>query len=391
MLIKTKMKNLALAITIIVSYGCSNEMDEYTLHTEVAAKSLSDESEDAVSMENAYPEPEVRDEINSEYYKLDSARSRQLAGGSTIPRRGRSYELDDYQVPGIVFSDYTDHDVINILKSVSKKILVNSTLASGIMDMGEIFSLKLKNGMAYAARGTGSVAVKDHDYKVGFTEIKNDEEAVNLALDQIASEGLLTMAENESLDVRSVQSTYHAGWFKEEGKLAPVYYENEQTGELTTKFKSAYTVNFGRRYYDIPIMGPSLTVRLDATGRMVAYIKGWRNIKGEADKAVNIMSDSDINRKRDSKLAMNLPLKSVKCGYVEASSIATYQRSPGLGCRYTYRNPEHAGTLNEEAEELINIAVDKSLKLKGQSVVYKSEDNELESDGQSIRKDEEPY
>jgi len=336
---------MALAIVLmIISFGCENEI---------------------------IPESDTENEFDSIQYNLVSPDNQKLVGGSTIPRRADSFQIAQKRVPRILFASYLDEEVKNRLRLGTRRILGIKKAYSDVIDNGSVFSLDLNQGTAWCARGTGALAVKIHGYKVGPTEVQNAEDAVNRALDQVAKSGLLTLAEDETLDVISIQSTHHAGWFNVFGKPEPVYFGDVQTGERMTHFKSEYTVNFGRRFNGIPIIGPTLTVRLDANGRMAAFIKGWRNIVEVVNEPIELLSDQAIQNKKDINLVNNLVFKSVICGYVEAPGIGTHQELAGVGCRYVYYNPDGVGTLNQDITEWINIAADESLTLKGERVDYK--------------------
>jgi hypothetical protein len=98
---------------------------------------------------------------------------------------------------------------------------------------------------------------------------------------------------------------------------------------------------------------------------MVAFIKLWRDIAGEAKTAVKLLASDEIEAKRSTVLSSNLPLKRLICGYTEDSAIGITQETAGVGCHYFYDVAEARGTLNGEVDEWVNLASDQSLSLTG--------------------------
>jgi len=158
-----------------------------------------------------------------------------------------------------------------------------------------------------------------------------------------------------------VTSTHYAGWVdNSDGELEPVYFKDPSSKKLITEYKSDYTVYLGRRYRGVPIIGPTLGVRLDPNGEMVAFMKGWRDISGET-APTKIFDSADATDKSKLSTDNELNFKGMMCGFTEGTAPA--QSAAGIGCKLTYENPAAAGTLASEKVEWVNLAQDVSISL----------------------------
>jgi len=193
------------------------------------------------------------------------------------------------------------------------------------------------------------------------TIVENAEQAVDLALAGVAKSGLITLATHESLDVVGVASTHYAGWIDNgSDEMDPVYFTNPGLDEPVAEYKSDYTVYFGRRYRDVPIIGPTLGVRLDANGEMVAFMKGWRDINGETEP-VAVLDSADITAETAAAADEALELIGTTCGFTEGTDLA--QTAAGIGCALLYQNADAMGTLAEEKVEWVSLTEDSSIDL----------------------------
>jgi hypothetical protein len=311
----------------------------------------------------------VNMDLNESYISLYSKPAISMAGErKTIPRRASSYGISVDKLTKPIFSTLNNAEAKERLMSYGPMLLGKKAIQRDVKDNGSTFALDMESGIAWIAKYTGAFELKTHDGKRGRTIVKNADHAVNLALEQIAESGLLKLSRYETLDVVSVTSTHYAGWIEKDGQLKPVYFDDGKGGDSVAQFKSEYTVNFGRRYRDVPIIGPPLSVKLDAEGRMVAFRKSWRKIIGETEAPAEILSEKEIEARRNPELAKEHHLKQIRCGYVEGPAIGYRQESPGVGCHYVYYNSNNEEALAGELDEWINISPGSSESLIGKRV-----------------------
>jgi hypothetical protein len=317
-------------------------------------------------------DPQKGSSLTGSHFALNNDAAIRLVKQKTISRRAESYSISKRSVPIIAFKDISDDEAEKRLISESSTLLGDKAARANVVDNGSTLGLKLEKGMAWIAKRTGALTIKTHDGVRGITEVKNAQEAVNIALAQIEKTHLIDLSEYESLDVISVTATYHAGWKESDGKIEPVYFDPGDNKDPVAQFKSDYTVYFGRRYRGVPIIGPTLGVRLDATGRMVAFMKNWRDIAGETGEHLDILTQKDIDENRNTKLSKELYVKCLRCGYVEDTGVGYLQEYPGVGCNYVYYDKDEENALNSEVSEWVNASVDDSFELSGKKLSYES-------------------
>jgi hypothetical protein len=118
-------------------------------------------------------------------------------------------------------------------------------------------------------------------------------------------------------------------------------------------------VTFGRNYNGLPVYGDTLRVSLDAEGRISDIRKDWRNFEDEPDGELQLISDEELQSKRNADYVDRLPLLRQQCGYFDPDRDNTAQRSPGVGCYYVYEDPSAGGEMMApERYEFINMSVD---------------------------------
>lgn len=319
--------------------------------------------------------------LDSKAYNLTSSDAKAFVGSTTIPRRADSYGMPAGNYPRPEFATLDDETVRARLEQGLSAVLGLKVDASEIAsDNGELVSSH-EGGFAVIAENSGSFVVKKLGVPRTATIVKDAEEAVNLALDGVAKSGLIALAEHETLDVVGVASTHYAGWIDNGGEeVDPVYFTNPGSEEPVTEYKSDYTVYFGRRYRGVPIIGPSLGVRLDAKGEMVAFMKGWRDINGETEPAV-VLDSVDVAALSAAAADDALELKGTTCGFTEGSDSA--QTAAGIGCALLYENAEAMGTLAEEKVEWVNLAEDTSIDLGVDEAAADAEEEMSSPEGDS--------
>lgn len=223
--------------------------------------------------------------------------------------------------------------------------------------------------MSFCAKGSGACTIKMIGYPRKETVINDTADAVNRALEKVAVHSLLELAPNESLDLISVVSTNYAGVLKQEREFITVHFETER-GEIVTEYRSDYLVTFGRRYNNVPIIGSSLSVKLDSNGEIVGFLKNWRNIEEVEESAVDLLTDDEIEAAKDQELARSMLLMSTECGYFESSVIGMNQQHAGVGCVYTYHNEVEAGQMGAVHTDIISISADDLFYLEGEETNY---------------------
>jgi hypothetical protein len=301
--------------------------------------------------------------IDGRTYNLTSPDAKALAGGSTIPRRAESYGLPAGNLPRPMLASVSDEVVRARLDQALSAVLGLEAEASSLAsDNGELVASH-KGGFAVIAEGTGTLVVKKLGVARTATIVEDAEQAVDLALDGVAKSGLITLAKHETLDVVGVASTHYAGWVEDEGEgdeLMPVYFTSPDSEETVTEYKSDYTVYFGRRYRGVPIIGPSLGVRLDAKGEMVAFMKGWRDIDGETS-AVAVLDSTEVVSEATAAADDALELQGMACGFTEGTD--TTQTAAGIGCALHYRNTGAVDPLAAGKVDWVSLASDSSIAL----------------------------
>jgi hypothetical protein len=311
-------------------------------------------------------------------YSLTSESARELVGADSIEKRPQSFGISG-PMTELVFREYSDAEAETRLSKMAALFIGAETKAE-IVDNGSSMALPLEKGFAYVSKSSGAFAVGIHDTEMEPIVVENAEEAVNLALEQIANLDILDLAIDESLDVIAISSTHYAGWHEnEQGETVPLYLSVEGSSEPVTEFKSSYKVVFGRRYRGVPIIDSKLVVRLDHKGRLASFKRRWRDIDEEmsnASKPVELLSDSEILASQTLANEEDFELDGVQCGYVEASASGYAQSSAGVGCKYYYYNEKEKGTLAGGRAEWVNIAADgEAIPLKGEKLSFQSDEN----------------
>jgi hypothetical protein len=304
--------------------------------------------------------------FDSGQYSLTSDKAKSLVGSDKISQRGRNFELNGIKkLPKVKFKKREDNEVKAQLTRTNKKMLGVDVDESEMVDNGSVFSAATEDAFTMCAKDTGACTSKIHSYPRGISKIADAEEAVNLALEQVADKDLLELGENETLDVVSVGITMNAAWFDNNGTTEPVYFETGKGQEPVTEFASDYTVSFGRRYKGVPIIGPTLVVRLEAQGRMAAFMKNWRDIEEEDGEQVDLLSENEKEKKKKEGLEEDLELEHTVCGYMEAPGDSYHQDAAGIGCEYIFNDPDAEDMMVSKKIKKMSIAKDPSLSIEG--------------------------
>ena len=307
-------------------------------------------------------------------YSLTNESAKALVRADSIPRRPESFGIED-PMTELVFLEYSESEAKNRLTDMAAIFIGDQANTAEIVDNESSLAAKLQNGFAYISKSSGAFAVGIYDTDTGPTIVKNAEEAVNLALGQIADLDILKLAAGESLDVIAISSTHNVGWrVTQEGETLPLYLDVEGSAKPVTEFKSSYSVVFGRRFRDVPIIDSKLVIRLDHKGRLVSFKRRWRDIdEGKSGKntPVALLSDSEVVAARKLAGDPDFELEGVQCGYVEASVSGYTQSSAGIGCKYLYFNEKKRSSLAAGRAEWVNIAADnEAFPLKGQKLSF---------------------
>lgn len=310
------------------------------------------------------------DSLDATYYTIHSAEARAWVGSDTIARRAEETRLDRSHVEGLRFSRYTDEEVEVQLRAATARVLGDAARDAQLTDHGNTLALDLGtgSGSAWVARDTGAFSVKVRDYARGSTVVVDAGDAVDRALAHLAATELVRLATGETLDVVGVTSTHHAGWSEVDGERVAVQYLDERSGEHVTQFKSEYTVYFGRRYRGVPVVGPTLGVKLDAEGQLAGVMKLWRDVEGDVDGGVALVDGAELDSRRSLSLDSNPALTRATCGYVESSAIGYRQDQAGVGCQFFVEDPAARGTLAQEIDEWVDLTAGDQIPLHGERV-----------------------
>ncbi len=256
--VSTKELTAAIILSTVLNIGC-----------EAGHLEIPEENSQAVNL--------METPVDTGYYEITSMPGKDFIGASMIPRRALRYSLKQSQLPKVMFASYGDNEIKARLTSESAIILGEKTKEEELIDNGSTISITTNEGFSWCAKETGALTMKRYVPTREATVVKNGEDAVNRALEKIAESGLLRMHEHETLDIVSIAATKNAGWVRNDDVIEPVhfYFEgvSKETEEAVTEYTSDYTVYFGRRYRGVPIIGPTLAVRLDHNGEMVALMK----------------------------------------------------------------------------------------------------------------------
>lgn len=312
--------------------------------------------------------------LNLNVVKLESEAAKKLNNGnSELPLRPISYVIPDEvldvqdgtrRIPRIRFASHDDAACKERLRELVGKFFSNSLTDSAVLEDTDSFSIDVRSqGMGYVAKETGAITLRRHDVDRGPSSIENETKAVEMALERVAEADLLSLSPDESLDLVGVHQTRYATYPTRGPDGEPDV--EKALSEGTIPHVGEYTVYFGRRYRGVPIVGSGLGVRLDAQGKLVAFMKRWRDIEG-VDEAVELLGETQIGRKRSQVFNDNYPLHRVACGYFEDSStVGIRQSSAGVGCELIYTNPDAVEESQKYLQERINISSDTSLSLRG--------------------------
>lgn len=281
-----------------------------------------------------------------------------------IPVRSEDLSMQKTELPAIEFAEYSDSSVESILVSKSELFFGENLGKVASKIEGKIVSLEAAPGVAWIGRNGGVFTLKRTNYSITTTSIENEEQAVRAAVGELAKSGLVDLHEYETLDIVEVKTAYRSGYREDADGTKPVVFGYEANGEPVYNVKTHYTVYFGRRYKGVPIIGPTLGVRLTSEGEIAALMKDWRDIKGENGN-IKIVSEQVMEQRRKPEIA-SLPIISKKCGYIESSGLGWKQKVAGVGCEILLDNIHATDTLDKEVTDTINIAEDDSRSLFGE-------------------------
>lgn len=302
-------------------------------------------------------------------FALTSLSAKRLARATAIPRRAPSTTFGAVTaLPALLFERPSDTAVQADLQAMSPRLLGATAKDAKVADNGSTYALMLEGGAAWVAKQTGAFSLRKKDAVRGPTVIPNATAAVDKALAQINENGLLSLSTKETLDVLSVTSTHYAAWAEDsQGEMVPIYFETDPKLKSVSEYKSEYTVTFGRRYRNVPVVGSMATATLDANGQLVAFAKQWRKITGEGSQ-VPLLTDKEMRASIDQKLLAGREIDRVTCGYLESPAVGTLQTEPGLGCRYVLSNGSEE--VDGELPALINADAKGALPLEGKPLDF---------------------
>jgi hypothetical protein len=276
--------------------------------------------------------------------------SRHLMRSDNIAVRPESYGLEARKVPRLVFHQRDTDWARSTLWQGGERMFGDRVGDAEETGDDQRVALQLEDAVAWVDIRSGAFSFKRLDGARGPTAVEDSREAVDLALDQLASLGLIELAEGETLDVVGVTATRYAGWAQREDDLVPVFFDDVHGEEAPTQYTSEYTVYFGRRFDGIPIVGPPLMVRLDADGKLVAVTRTWREIRGVDGTPIRVHAPRELPEHTTQA-----------CGYLEGPAIAYLQTSPGLGCVYALEDEKNGDPLSASSTTTVSFTEDPTL------------------------------
>jgi hypothetical protein len=253
-------------------------------------------------------------------YALSSTAARNLVGAQEIPRRAESFSPEEAELPRLVFATLTDEEVRQRLIDVCGAFFELDEEPE-VIDEGDMYRLKaVENGRGSCDKETGQCSCAWEDEPTGSVVIEDGEDAVNFALEKIATLGLLELADHETLDL------------------------------ITVSGGGEETIHFGRRYDGVPVMGKTLLAKVSLRGRLEKYNEYWRQIAVEERAPITLLTEAEIAAERNPDWAC-YPVLSTACGYIEQEF-----EEAGVVCEIVSENPDASEPLSRYGSETINIA-----------------------------------
>jgi hypothetical protein len=202
-----------------------------------------------------------------------------------------------------------------------------------IKDLTDILMIKRRSKILWINKASGAHTFSETKRIMSMpTTIGDHREAVDLALNFVVEQNLVSLLPHETLDVEFVSQVMNAA--VKDGENEPV-----------TQYGSDYFVGFGRRYRGVPIIGSRLILRIGDNGKLFGMQKTWRPIEEEGEW-VTIDGIPPMDKVQDflpqdnEEFNQNIAILNTQSGYIEGpvkneqlimgpGSIVNYITSPG--------------------------------------------------------------
>jgi len=232
-------------------------------------------------------------------------------------------------LPVLEFEGVTDLDCRDLLDRLVKQY----TLEGQVVHMPDILAFQGPDVALWVSRASGAFKLTRTRHSMATTASIDAHEALQIALEHVAEEQLVQLADGEELDVLFVSAVMNA-----------VGYEDDVPVDA---FLSDHYVGFGRRYRGVPVVGSQLVLRLDGQGDVAMIHKVWRRVQ-QFDTAEARVTRTPLEelivtapefqeRLSGTRVAAgDIHIVERRCGYLEAP-VDSLQRELRPGCEVAFR------------------------------------------------------
>ena len=256
---------------------------------------------------------------------IDSPAARTLLGMDTLPfRQIQSSYVPTSPVPVLQLESVSDaqcYDRLN--KSIALGFFSAATFPPTML-AGNLLVVRNdtptnNQSVAWVDRNSGSYSFTRVENSMSLpTPFTNYEEAVQLALAFVGTQGLIQPALDEQVDLLYVSAVENA------------YTSSATPDSPLQQFRSDYYVAFGRRFRGVPIIGSELVLRLDGNRQIAMIRKNWRRIMQASSELITPSTNSVAalltfdprfyaQYTSDPRVdASQISIVEMKCGYMEA-------------------------------------------------------------------------
>lgn len=273
---------------------------------------------------------------SSGYYIVGDPSIKEFIGSDKLFIRTKNYTLRPGKYPIIKLEEVKEEKVRNILEKNIQRFSKDKVSEKQIKDLNDIYGAEIGTKIYWVSKASGAYSFSETKGMSTPSKINDSEEAVEIALKHLKESQLIELSENETIDVLFVSNVMNA-----------VVYDGEKDPFMM--YPSDYSVGFGRRYNDIPVVGSYLILRIGKEGELLGVQKNWRDISGVGSNLVEVkdfqISDLLEYQLMKNKLSENkeyvekIEVVSISCGYFEGD-ISNVQDRMGPGCLVNYKLPD---------------------------------------------------
>ena len=311
------------------------------------------------------------DDLTLTVVEIESEAARELLGTNIIKVRDRRTAFVPKGAVYIPHLETVTDDLCNErLKEVSETIVTKEDGELQFVEGEDIFVALNENVSTWISRASGVFKyTRTKEIMTVPTKLKDFKEAVQTALDYVGKKQLVTLSDNEELDILFVSAVQNAmstveeisqeknpkEWQRQIETIDPkseifkVYEPEALTFDkihLKETFISDFYVGFGRRLNEIPVVGSQIVLRLDGNGNTAMVEKQWRTVDDQQSRVVEITGKSlqeliiahpEFYERYSEKEATpeDITVLSQTCGYMDAP-INYQQGELRPGCEVTF-------------------------------------------------------